>query len=557
MPEPTASPPIPLERYATLHAEIEACGDLDSVLDREKLTKETWLAAQAFWLKRMADEAQRKRFETTNRYQALFNAKRKVFEARFAREKRKRERPAIAKPPTAPLDAAGAELDAPIRAQRIKLDIPEPPSVEPITARGAPPAAVGNAMPFGRPMPSAGMAALQPSSGLSAPQDQPPRAPLPIQAPAIQPPAIQRPPIQPPAFAGSAAVPARVAPSPEPEPKRKAYATMAIPLDAIVPPAATPFKTPTGPAVPPPATPIAPRPASDTDAGPTTQPPRRDLGSTWMASAAEPKRDAMPFKPASAAAADTAPLDVPPDVRNAVREQLPRKKVDLGATMAASDGPPPTNPTASLDPKLVADRGLPFERRPANAAAPTAPAPIPPARASQPALPSPLDDDDDAPRTKMVDAGAIAAAIGKATPFGHDAKPSGNEGSGKTMAFDIGTALGRSGGLPFGGGNAVGGGARGGHASAAPPPAPSPTPAATAPKPKRFSINVFASLTAEIAENPQDADAIRTRYGVTEAEHHEESLRWTEDFAKNDETRQRYFGIVQRYRGYIQQRKRT
>ncbi len=33
-------------------------------------------------------------------------------------------------------------------------------------------------------------------------------------------------------------------------------------------------------------------------------------------------------------------------------------------------------------------------------------------------------------------------------------------------------------------------------------------------------------------------------------------MRWTEEFQRSDETRQRYFGIVQRYRGYIQQRKR-
>ena len=80
--------------------------------------------------------------------------------------------------------------------------------------------------------------------------------------------------------------------------------------------------------------------------------------------------------------------------------------------------------------------------------------------------------------------------------------------------------------------------------AAAPPPA-SPS------GPKRFSINVFASLTAEMAERPGEAEAVRRKYGVTEAEHHEESERWTADFARNDDLRKRYLGIVQRYRGYL------
>ncbi len=73
--------------------------------------------------------------------------------------------------------------------------------------------------------------------------------------------------------------------------------------------------------------------------------------------------------------------------------------------------------------------------------------------------------------------------------------------------------------------------------------------------PKRFSINVFASLTAEIAEQPAEVDAIRRKYGISEAEHHEESQRWTDDFATNDELRKRYLGIVQRYRGYLKTRR--
>lgn len=79
-----------------------------------------------------------------------------------------------------------------------------------------------------------------------------------------------------------------------------------------------------------------------------------------------------------------------------------------------------------------------------------------------------------------------------------------------------------------------------------------PQPAPSSPSgPKRFSINVFASLTAEMAERPGEAEAVRRKYGVTEAEHKEESERWTADFAQNDDLRKRYLGIVQRYRGYL------
>jgi hypothetical protein len=73
---------------------------------------------------------------------------------------------------------------------------------------------------------------------------------------------------------------------------------------------------------------------------------------------------------------------------------------------------------------------------------------------------------------------------------------------------------------------------------------------------KLFTINQFASLTAEIAENPDRAPEIRKRYGITDAQHHAESQRWTEDFAANGELRQRYFGIVRRYREYLKNQKR-
>jgi hypothetical protein len=138
------------------------------------------------------------------------------------------------------------------------------------------------------------------------------------------------------------------------------------------------------------------------------------------------------------------------------------------------------------------------------------------------------DDDDDSPRTTALDPDAVRAALASATPFRGKA-PTGDPGSPRTMAIDVSQLAPPP-----------------AHAAQAPSPSPSQPRGA-----KRFSINVFASLTAEMAERPGEVDAIRKKYGVTEAEHHEESQRWTEDFANNDDLRKRYFGIVQRYRGYL------
>jgi hypothetical protein len=80
-------------------------------------------------------------------------------------------------------------------------------------------------------------------------------------------------------------------------------------------------------------------------------------------------------------------------------------------------------------------------------------------------------------------------------------------------------------------------------------------PATAATAATRFPINTFASLTAEIADNPAQIATIRERYQLTEADHLEESRRWEEAFSRNAELRQRYLGIVQRYRGYLQQRR--
>lgn len=443
--EPMGKPPLALDKYATLHAEIDAGAEVDAVLDRELLPKEVWLAAQAYWLKRMADEAHRKRFETTTRYQALFTAKRKVFQARFERDKKRRERPPIAAPPVELLAAAEAELAVPLRASPRAMDVPAPPVTSavtsPVTARD--PVAFGGSalMPFAPPT----FAAPVPASAFSAP------------APAFSAPALSAPA---PAFVAPVSPPQPpVAPvaSPQtpvaaPKPKPKMNATMAIPLDAILSSIATPFK-PKDTASSVPQTEPRAQQAPEKPAAATVGAPRRDLSATWCDSGAPSKQDTLPFRTPGAGA----------------RVSFPE----------AGD-----------------------------------------------AKPKSIVGDDDSPKTVTFDLSNIPGAPLSALPFG------GADGarSAAPAPVSLQTA----------------------------PKAPASSPGSSSPaKSRRFSINVFASLTAEIAESPQDTEAIRTRYGVSEAEHHEESLRWTEEFQRSDETRQRYFGIVQRYRGYIQQRKRT
>jgi hypothetical protein len=146
----------------------------------------------------------------------------------------------------------------------------------------------------------------------------------------------------------------------------------------------------------------------------------------------------------------------------------------------------------------------------------------------------PEDDDEVVPKTAFFDASQIGAAKASALPFAPGAPTAPFP---RDLARDPPPAA----------------------ASAAPPQRPlAPAPSAPPSSPtaqRRFTINVFASLTAEIAEEPGEVEAIRKRYGLTEAEHHEESQSWTLEFQKNDDIRKRYFGIVQRYRSYIQQRK--
>jgi hypothetical protein len=461
--------PIELESYATLAAEIDAGRPADVVLEREGITKESWARAQAYWLKRMADEAHRKRFATTTRYQALFAAKRRIFASRIEREKATVTDPAP--PPVEPLAAAKVELEAPIAAELPAVAAPEAPAAVVPEVRLPPPVAAPPPPPMApAPLPPAPVvsppAYRAPETAVFAPQAAaapPPRvmAPLPVVSSSA------------PAAAGAA---------------RNKMATMVVDLELPRSPD-VPFKSAAAQAPPPAAQPVQPRVSSGT--GPLDM---------------------------SAMRAASAPAAEPP----------PKKKQDLGATMFFDEDQPLAKAT-------------PFELAPPGD-----------------------DDDDDAPRTSVI---VQEAASRAATPFVEpppapppvtqrlpDERKADSDAPPRTMFFDAGQLLPKE-ALPFGAGPGGVPAPKDAQVGPSSPQAAPPRPAAAPPAPKKFSINVFASLTAEIAENPADADAIRKRYGISEAEHREESQRWTDEFSKNDELRQRYLGIVARYRGYVQQRK--
>ncbi|HTJ84577.1 MAG TPA: hypothetical protein VL400_22815 [Polyangiaceae bacterium] len=464
-----AAPPLSLEHFAELAAELDAGVDEAEALERASVREEAWAEAKAFWLRRMADEAERKRFEITTRYQAVFKARRAVFEAKLRRERVRATRAKV-EPPTSPaLDAASRELATPLVSSLAPLDLPvAPPSATPLVHR-APPIAP---MPVAPPMASMPMASPMASMPIAPPMASPIAPPISV-APTTQP----MPPVASP-IAAAHASPGPVPPAFAPKPQK--FATMMADARDFQP--ATPFKA--GAAAP-------PKPSSDVPR------PKRDLGATMMPDADELKA-ALPFAGAGAVA-------LPPAA-------APQKRsLKAGATMMAdaSDFVAPALPFGDT----LAKKAGPSEppRAPAKVASSTPPAPPAPLVAPHAKASS---------STVALDAEALHAAIA-ALPFRDKA---GGDKPGAGTPAHVGS----------------------------PPPSPAPGPSNG---PKRFTINVFASLTAEIAEGIADVDVIRKRYGVNEAEHHEESLRWTEEFAKNDELRARYFGIVQRYRAYLKGRK--
>jgi hypothetical protein len=422
--------PVPLEPFATLRAEIDAGEKLSEVIDREKISPETWAAAQAFWLKRMADEAGTARFETTTRYQTLYTAKKKVFEKKLKKQKDKAEAPPIVEPPVQLLARAEEKLDA------------RPTSTVPSVPLAPPPVLV-------RPPPVPPLVAHSPMPAYAAPLPMAP-PPAPIAALPISP---AQPPM-PPAIASPSAVPPRAGEPTLPlNPPGGVGRTMAVDIHELMAKMnqATPFK------------------------GDTVVPaePRAPVAST----------DATPFR-----AAPPSPAPPPPAPSSPVPP--PKKGADLGSTMIG------------LDAEQLLKKAFPFAAAAGQAVSPTQPDVRPPTM--PPAMP-------------FVERRAADETLAPATDP-HPVAPHEPAHAASPLPFKQGVR--------------------------------SPDAAAN----KIFNINQFASLTAEIAERPENAADIRKRYGVSEAQHRAESERWTQEFAANAELRDRYFGSVQRYREYLKNR---
>lgn len=563
-----ADAPLALELYATLRAEIDAGEEMLGVIDRENVTESTWASAQAFWLKKMAEEAETKRFESTNRYQAIYVAKKKVFESKRARKRAKEAQPPIQEPAVGALDDAAKHLVAAALTEIPALVVPKAPVVEQIVAAPSfelPPPLVPPPAPVIAPPPRVGPSHGSASGGVhTAPMtNTPTSAGLPF-APA----SAAHPP-----FVGRTAFPA-APPRSDTEEGREPDTvrppgdgrTMAVDIDALlreVKAGGTPFAAAS--AAPPPSAP----PSTQRPSGPASTPPANpnflSTVAVDLASVTSSKNSATPFSQAPGAV-------TPPSSRTS-------------ATPFASpvQGSPVQGSRAQGSPV----QGPPPQRPPENV------------RASPPALEALEgdDDDDDAPRTKMITEEAakllsrdipmssafprggpafaseprspsaaplpppVAPPAGAARPSasrpGEPPREPSPEG---TLAPETAVPALRDpgGGLPFQRGpmRQTGSGVMPAAPALAgaitPPQVPAAQPAAAG---RIFSLNQFASLTAEIAVYPERTADIRQRYGVTESVHLAESKRWTEEFATNTELRQRYFGLVQTYREYLQKQK--
>lgn len=80
-------PPLTLERYAEISAELDA-GDLrDEVLARAGISVPEWLNAQQYWLGSISAEASQLRYELFHRYSKLFLEARKAAVARKGKKR--------------------------------------------------------------------------------------------------------------------------------------------------------------------------------------------------------------------------------------------------------------------------------------------------------------------------------------------------------------------------------------------------------------------------------------------------------------------------------------
>jgi hypothetical protein len=309
-PSPTEedAPMLGLERFAALSADIESGAPRDEVIAREGLSIEEWTRAQESWLGKMADEASRKRFELTNRYNSAFVAQRRGADGGRRPGKKKKIAPTeAARPVQAPAPFVAA---SPAFVAASPAFVAPPPSfvapVAPPPSFVAPPAAVATPAIFA---PSAVAIHASPA----APAATPTNLGGTVAAEMISPFASGAPL----PFKQGRAVIAEPSPAPaNPTPRRGAGRTMAG-VESPFAKDAIPFHAPHAPAEPrsvPPTAPTAPlapiiaapRPAFDPDAP-------MDLGGTVVASSGNPAAsdDKLPFRKSNDAPARPSPTGAP------------------------------------------------------------------------------------------------------------------------------------------------------------------------------------------------------------------------------------------------------
>lgn len=561
-----------LDDYAALCAEIDAGVEKSLVLDRKGISEESFARAQAHWLKRMSDEAERNRFHLTTRYQANFRAKRSVFEARLRRDRDRETRSKIEPPPITAVAAADQELRAPLVSSLPSIPLRDPPPIVP-RAQHHPHAFEPRTLP--RPVLPHNYAEPAPIMAHAPPPlPEPPvtRATGPRPPPVEPPSTVKRPPVgsitTPPSTSpmGHAPEPAmpfapgppKAAPAPSIHPSvnrppKSLVATMPS-RDTDAPRApAVPFRPGVGSAAAVPQPGPAPSTGSPALGAPPPNPPNaatmsfeglasrpKKLFSTMMVDVSALQIDALPFHADSAHASplsSPSPAPSPPAHRSPSPlpspsthpSQSPHPSQSMGqpspstlqrspAIGSTEEAPPSSDMgrTGVLDPAMVAKAMMgatPFAKNPSSppsmstvGAPMTAPAPT--TTKSAPPVPHPADEDSvDSTRTHALPPENAQALL--AQQLG-------------ALPFDRSDLLERS-------------------------------KATTGPGPqKSFPIDVFASLTAEIAENPGAVASTRARYGITEAAHLEESRRWTAAFDQDPELRERYLSSVRRYRSYLQ-----
>ena len=108
-------PPLALEAYATLSAEIDAGHSVEGVIAREEISAEVWASAGAFWQARFAEEAERKKPESQRRYQTIYHTKLRIFAKKKGASEDAEEtvRPARVEAGAIPIDALVPAIELP------------------------------------------------------------------------------------------------------------------------------------------------------------------------------------------------------------------------------------------------------------------------------------------------------------------------------------------------------------------------------------------------------------------------------------------------------------